>query len=150
MKTFYKHLLNLIRSIQLQLYKKSDFYSHLFDAIIDLPDCKQIIDDGPTTEVIFIDDDLFSDKDIQDDSKQIIDDIFKNINQSEILMQYEPTNATTTTTTIKQDPKILNFKDVLLPKRKQKKSSLLAASEAIRKKYKKVRQKKNNQLKFIK
>ena len=122
--------------------------------MIDLPDYKQIIDNGSTTEVIFIDDDLFSDEDIQDGSKQIIDDIFKDINQSEILMEYELTNAsttmTTTTTTIKQDPKSLNFKDVLLSKRKQKKSSLLAASEAIRKKYKKVRQKENNQLKFIK
>ena len=124
--------------------------------MIDLPDYNQIIDNGPTTEVIFIDDDLFSDEDIQDGSKQIIDDIFKDINQSEILMEYELTNATTTTTTtttttaIKQDPKSLNFKDVLLSKRKQKKSSLLAASEAIRKKYKKVRQEENNQLKFIK
>ena len=32
--------------------------------MIDLPDYNQIIDNGPTTEVIFIDDDLFSDEDI--------------------------------------------------------------------------------------
>ena len=38
----------------------------------------------------------------------------------------------------------------MLSKRKKKKSPLLAAREVIRKKYKKFRQKKNDQLKFIK
>ena len=47
-------------------------------------------------------------------------------------------------------PETLNFKDVLLPKRKKKKSSLLSASQAISKKYRKIRQKKNDKLKFIK
>ena len=128
--------------------QKSDFCNDFFDAIIDLPDSRQIIDDALTTEDIFIDEDLFNDKDIEDDNKQIVDDILKDINHSEILMQYEPT--TITTKAIKRKPESLNFKYVLLPKRKNKKPSLLAANEAIHKTYKEIRQKKNNQLKFIK
>ena len=72
--------------MELQLRKKSDFYNDLFDAVIDLPDSRQIIDDVPTTEDIFRGDDLFFDKDIEDDSKQIIDGILKDINHSEILL----------------------------------------------------------------
>ena len=123
--------------------RTSDFYNDLFDILIDLSDSRQIIDDALTTEDIFVDADQFSDEDIEDDSKQIIDDILKDINHSEILMQYE-------LTTIKKEPKRLNFKDVLLPKRKKKKPSLFASSEAICKKYKEIRQKKKDQLKFIK
>ena len=65
----------------------------MFDAVIDLPDSRQIIDDAPTTEDIFREDDLFFDKDIEDDSKQIIDHsdhkilitvkFFCNINQQQ-------------------------------------------------------------------
>ena len=62
----------------------------MFDAVIDLPDSRQIIDDAPTTEDILIDDDLFSENDIEDDGKQIIDDILKDINYGDILMQYTP------------------------------------------------------------
>ena len=40
--------------------------------MIDLPDNRQIIDDGLTTEDIFIDDNLFSENDIEDDDKQIL------------------------------------------------------------------------------
>ena len=36
--------------------QKKHFYNDLFDAIIDLLDSRQIIDDAPTTEDIFIDD----------------------------------------------------------------------------------------------
>ena len=103
----------------------------MFDAKIDLPDSRQIIDDVPTTVDIFIDEDLFSDEDIEDDSKQIIDNILKDINHIEILIQCEPT----TTTTIQKEPESLNSKDILLAKRKKKKSLLLASSEAICKKY---------------
>ena len=113
--------------------KKRDFYNNLFDTKIDLPDSRQIIDDVPTTVDIFIDEDLFSDEDIEDDSKQIIDNILKDINHIEILIQCEPT--TTTTTTIQKEPESLNSKDILLAKRKKKKSLLLASSEAISKKY---------------
>ena len=86
-----------------------------------------IIDNAPNTEDVFTDEDLFCNEDIENDSKQIIDNILKDIN-----MQYEPK---TTTATIKKEPESLNFKNVLLPKRKKKKSSLLAANETIRKKY---------------
>ena len=57
--------------------RTSDFYNDLFDILIDLSDSRQIIDDAPTTEDIFIDDDLFSENDIEDDNNQIIDDILK-------------------------------------------------------------------------
>ena len=68
--------------------QKSDFYNNLFDFMIDLPDCRSIIDDSPITKDIFIDDGLFSENDIEDDDKQIIDDILKDINYNDILMQY--------------------------------------------------------------
>ena len=54
-----------------------NFYDNLFDAVIDLLDNRQISDGWTTTEDIFIDDDLFTNKDIKDDSKQIIDNILK-------------------------------------------------------------------------
>ena len=75
MKNFSKQLLNLIKLIWLQLGKESDFYNKLFNPVIDLPDYRQIIDNVPTTENIPIDDDLFSDKENKDNSKQIKDDI---------------------------------------------------------------------------
>ena len=138
MKTFYIQLPNLLKSIWLQLLKKCDFYNHSFDSVIDLPNSIQITDDVPTTEDIFFT--------FLHDRKQIIDDILKDINH--YIMQYKPITATTKTT-IKKEPESLNFKDILPPKRK-KKPSLLAASKAIRKNYKKLRQKKNHRLKIIK
>ena len=118
--------------------QKSDFYNDLLDVVIDLPGSRQSIHDAPTTENIFIDDDLLSDEDIEDDSKQTIGNILKDINDSEVLMQYK------LTTTIKKEPEILNFKDIFLPKRKWKILLLLPTSEVIHKKYKKIRQKKND------
>lgn len=61
-------------------------------------------------------------------------------------MQYEQK----TTARTKKELEILNLKDILLPKRRKKKSSLLAVSKATRKRYKKIRRKKIDQLKFIK
>ena len=126
--------------------QKSDFYNDLLDVVIDLPGSRQRIHDAPTTENIFIDDDLLSDEDIEDDSKQTIGNILKDINDSEVLMQYKLTTTTTTktTTTIKKELEILNFKDIFLPKRKKKILLLLPTSEVIHKKYKKIRQKKND------
>ena len=88
----------------------------MFDAVIDLPDSRQIIDDAPTTEDILIDDDLFSENDIEDDGKQIIDDILKDINYGDILMQYTPPEKDIKIE--QKTPETLNFKDILLPKRK--------------------------------
>ena len=126
--------------------QKSDFYNDLLDVVIDLPGSRQSIHDAPNTENIFIDDDLLSDEDIEDDSKQTIGNILKDINDSEVLMQYKLTTTTTTktTTTIKKELEILNFKDIFLPKRKKKILLLLPTSEVIHKKYKKIRQKKND------
>ena len=127
--------------------QKSDFYNDLLDVVIDLPGSRQSIHDAPTTENIFIDDDLLSDEDIEDNSKQSIGNILKDINDSEVLMQYKLTTTTTTTkttTTIKKELEILNFKDIFLPKRKKKILLLLPTSEVIHKKYKKIRQKKND------
>ena len=72
MKAFYKQLPSLIKLIWRQLHRKSNFYKQLiFDAVIDLPNSRKIIAQAPTTD-IFIDDNLFSGEDIEDDSKQII------------------------------------------------------------------------------
>ena len=84
----------------------------MFDALVD---SRQIIDDASTTKDIYIDDNLFSDEDIEDDSKQVIDSILKDINHSEILIQYKP--KITTTTTIKNEPESFNFKDTSLTKK---------------------------------
>ena len=50
----------------------------------------RLIDDTPTTEDTFLDDDLFSENEIQDDSKLIIDNILKDINYGDLLIQYTP------------------------------------------------------------
>ena len=128
--------------------QKSDFFKDFFDATIDLPNSRQIIDDAPTTEDIFIDDDLFSENNIEDDDKQIIDDISKDTNYGDILMQY--TQLEKDIKIGQKAPETLNFKELLLPKRKWEKSSLLSTSKAISKKYKRIRQKKNDDLKSIK
>ena len=95
----------------------------MFNAIVD---SRQIIDDASTTKDICIDDNLFSDEDIEDDSKQVIDSILKDINHSEILIQYKP--KITTTTTIKNEPESFNFKDTSLTK-KRKNSRYLPRAE---------------------
>ena len=96
---------------------KSGFYNDLFDTIIDLPDSRQMIDDTPAT-INFIDYDLFSENAIEDHIKQIIDDILKDINYSDILMQYTPSEKD-----IKiehRTPETLDFIDILMIKRKKK------------------------------
>ena len=90
---------------------------------------------------------MFSENDIEDDNKQIIDDISKHINYGEILMQYKPPEKDIKIE--QKTPKTLNFEDILWPKRKKKKSSLLSTSKAISKKFK-IRRNKNEELKFIK
>ena len=95
----------------------------MFNAVVD---SRQIIDDASTTKDICIDDNLFSDEDIEDDSKQVIDSILKDINHSEILIQYKP--KITTTTTIKNEPESFNFKDTSLTK-KRKNSRYLPRAE---------------------
>ena len=56
----------------------------MFDPIIGFPDSRETIDNAPTTEDIFIDDDLCSENDIEDDNQQIIDNVLKNINYRDI------------------------------------------------------------------
>ena len=97
----------------------------MFNAVVD---SRQIIDDASTAKDICIDDNLFSDEDIEDDSKQVIDSILKDINHSEILIQYKPKITTTTTTTIKNEPESFNFKDTSLTK-KRKNSRYLPRAE---------------------
>ena len=58
--------------------------------MIDLPGSRQIIEDKSTTKDIFIGDDLCSDEDIEDDCKQIIDVLIKDVNYDDILMKYVP------------------------------------------------------------
>ena len=97
--------------------KEEQFLWWIFDVVIDLPDNRQIIDDRPTAEEIFIDDNLFSENDIEDDHKQIIDNILKDINYDDILMQYTQPQKN-----IKIEQKTretLNLKDTLLPKKEK-------------------------------
>ena len=62
--------------IRQQLQKnKNDFCNDLLVAVIDLPESRQIIDDAPKTEDIFIDINFFIENDIEDDDKNIIDNI---------------------------------------------------------------------------
>ena len=91
---------------------------------------------------------MFSENDIEDDGKQIIDDILKDIKYSDIFMQYAPPEKDFKIE--KNTTENLNSNNILLPKRKKKKSLLFSTSKAISKKYKKIRQKKNDKLKFIK
>ena len=60
--------------IRQQLQKnKNDFCNDLFVAVIDLPKSRQIIDNAPKTEDIFIDSNFFIENDSEDDDKKIID-----------------------------------------------------------------------------
>ena len=60
--------------IRQQLQKnKNDFCNDLFVAVIDLPESRQIIDNAPKTEDIFIDSNFFIENDSEDDDKKIID-----------------------------------------------------------------------------
>ena len=102
----------------------------MFNAVVD---SRQIIDDASTTKDICIDDNLFSDEDIEDDSKQVIDSILKDINHSEILIQYKP-KITTTTTTIKNEPESFNFKDTSLTKKRKNSRYLPRAELSIKSK----------------
>ena len=52
---------------------KNDFCNDLFVAVIDLPESRQIIDNAPKTEDIFIDSNFFIENDSEDDDKKIID-----------------------------------------------------------------------------
>ena len=124
----------------------------MFNAVVD---SRQIIDDASTTKDICIDDNLFSDEDIEDDSKQVIDSILKDINHSEILIQYKP-KITTTTTTIKNEPESFNFKDTSLTK-KRKNSRYLPRAELFIKSIKNLDKRKmlsesssENDIEFIK
>ena len=101
----------------------------MFNAVVD---SRQIIDDASTTKDICIDDNLFSDEDIEDDSKQVIDSILKDINHSEILIQYKP--KITTTTTIKNEPESFNFKDISLTKKRKNSRYLPRAELSIKSK----------------
>ena len=51
----------------------------------------------------------------------------------DILMQYAPPEKDIKTE--QKTPETLNFKDIVLPKRKKKKSSLLSTSKGISKKF---------------
>ena len=59
----------------------------MFDDVKDIPDSGQIIDDAPTTEDIFIDDELFSDTDTKD-TKNIVGVIKQEIDVNDILFDH--------------------------------------------------------------
>ena len=57
--------------------QKRRFLQRFFDAVIDLPDPRKIIDDARTAVCIFIDDNFLCENDIEVDDKQVIDHILK-------------------------------------------------------------------------
>lgn len=69
---------------QLLTKKYHDFYSDIFDAVVDLPPEKESIDEAPKTEDIFTDDNLFSDLNIEDNNKQYIDDLLQQVNHGDM------------------------------------------------------------------
>ena len=89
----------------------------MFDDVKDIPDSRQIIDDVPTTEDIFIDDALFSDTDTKD-TKNLVDVITQETDVNDILSDHVPID-TTPNVPPPPDPS-LNFSDILLPKSKGK------------------------------
>lgn len=69
---------------QLLTKKYHDFYSDIFDEVVDLPPEKESIDKAPKTEDIFTDDNLFSDLNIKDNDKQYIDDLLQQVNHGDM------------------------------------------------------------------
>ena len=89
---------------------------------------------------------MVSENYIESDDKQVIDHILQYISYGDIFMQYTPPEKD-----IEIEQKTPeSFKYFLLPKRKQKKSSLFSSSKTTSNRYKKIRQKKKDGLKFIK
>ena len=116
--------------------KKVDFYDKLFDDVKDIPDSRQIIDDAPATEDIFIDDELFSDTDTKD-TKNLVDVITLETDVNDVSLDHVPID-TTPNVPPPPDP-LLNFPDILLAKNKGKNT----IAKKISKKHKKNRQKKD-------
>ena len=116
--------------------KEVDFLDKLFDGVKNIPDSRQIIDDTPTMEDIFIDDELFSDTNTKD-TKNLVDVITKETDVNDILFDHVPIDKTPNVPP-PPDPS-LNFSDISLPKNKGKN----AAVKKISKKYKKFKQKKD-------
>ena len=108
----------------------------MFDDVKDIPDSRQIIDDAPTTEDIFIDDELFSDTDTKD-TKNIVGVIKQEIDVNDILFDHVAID-TMPNVPPPPDPSY-NFLDILLPKNKGKNTT----GKKISKKNKKIRQKKD-------
>ena len=115
--------------------KKVDLHDKLFDDIKDVPHSRQVIDDDPTTEDIFIDDELFSDT-YTKDTKNLVDVIRQETDENNILFDHEPIE-TTPNVPPPPDPS-LDFSDILLAKNKGKN----AVPKKISRKYKKIRRKK--------
>ena len=105
--------------------------------MFDIPDSRPITDDSPTTEDIFIDDEVFIDTDTKD-TKNLIDVITQETDVNDILFDHVPIDTTPNVPPL-PDP-LLNFLDILLPKNKGKND----VAKRISKKYKKIRQKKDN------
>ena len=92
----------------------------MLDDIKDIPDSRQIIDDAPTTEDIFIDDELFSGINTKDSVSfiNLVDVITQETDVNDISFDHLPVD---TTLNVPQPPDpSLDFLDILLPKKKEK------------------------------
>ena len=123
--------------------RRKNFYDRLFDNVKDIPGSRQIIDDAPMTEDIFIDDELFSDTDTKD-KKNLVDVITQETDVNDSLFDYVPID-TTPNVPPPPDP-LLDFLDILLPKNKGKN----AVAKENQQKDKKTGQKKDKTKKLTK
>ena len=73
--------------------KKADYYDKSFEDVEGEPDRRQKIDDTITIEDIFIDHDLFSDKE-QQDIFDFVDKIRSEVDTDDILFEHEPIDTT--------------------------------------------------------
>ena len=112
--------------------KKVGYYNKLFEDVPGEPDKRQKIDDGITTEDIFIDDDLFSDNDLQD-ILDFVNKIGSEIDREDILLEHEPIDAAPNVQ-VEPEPRF-DFTNILF---KENKKNKRRTAKKIREKYMKM------------
>ena len=112
--------------------KKVGYYNKLFEDVPGEPDRRQKIDDGITTEDIFIDDDLFSDNDLQD-ILDFVNKIGSEIDREDILLEHEPIDAAPNVQ-VEPEPRF-DFTNILF---KENKKNKRRTAKKIREKYMKM------------
>ena len=102
--------------------KRDDYYDKLFNDIMDEDDRRQIMDDVIKTEDIFIDDDYLFDNEGTQETKNICDYVFDDIDTNDVLFENVPVDDTLNSPS-PPDP-LPSFPDILFSKNKSKKKAL--------------------------